>query len=102
VQIWPLSPSTASAKSQGNYPALTNIMSCVVEGGVVDFDTGCRIESRYFAELGVSQVSKNLIGRLWYQLNAINKGKSRPECFEKGTVKKLGVLGAGMMGAGIA
>ena len=92
----------ADAKSQGNYPALTNIMSCVFEGGIVDFDSGCRIESRYFANLGVSQVSKNMIGTLWFQLNAINKGKSRPEGFEKSTVKKLGILGAGMMGAGIA
>ncbi|MBV8062096.1 MAG: enoyl-CoA hydratase/isomerase family protein [Nevskia sp.] len=102
AQMWSIAPSMANAKSQGNYPALTNIMSCVFEGGVVDFDTGCRIESRYFAELGVSQVSKNMIGTLWFQLNAINKGKSRPEGFDKSSVKKLGVLGAGMMGAGIA
>ena len=102
AQMWAIAPSMADAKSQGNYPALTNIMSCVFEGGVVDFDTGCRVESRYFADLGVSQVSKNMIGTLWFQLNAINKGKSRPEGFDKSTVKKLGILGAGMMGAGIA
>jgi len=102
AQMWAIAPSMADAKSQGNYPALTNIMSCVFEGGIVDFDSGCRIESRYFANLGVSQVSKNMIGTLWFQLNAINKGKSRPEGFEKSTVKKLGILGAGMMGAGIA
>ena len=102
VQMWAIAPSMASAKSQGNYPALTNIMSCVFEGGIVDFDTGCEIESRYFANLVVSQVSKNMIGTLWFQLNAINKGKSRPEGVPKSTVKKLGVLGAGMMGAGIA
>ncbi|MDE0853287.1 MAG: 3-hydroxyacyl-CoA dehydrogenase NAD-binding domain-containing protein [Nevskia sp.] len=102
AQMWAIAPSMADAKSQGNYPALTNIMSCVFEGGIVDFDSGCRIESRYFANLGVSQVSKNMIGTLWFQLNAINKGKSRPEGFEKSSVKKLGILGAGMMGAGIA
>ncbi len=102
AQLWAVAPSMADAKSQGNYPALTNIMSCVFEGGIVDFDTGCRLESRYFANLVVSQVSKNMIGTLWFQLNAINKGKSRPEGFEKTTVKKLGILGAGMMGAGIA
>jgi len=92
----------ADAKSQGNYPALTNIMSCVFEGGIVDFDSGCRIESRYFANLVVSQVSKNMIGTLWFQLNAINKGASRPQGIEKSAVKKVGILGAGMMGAGIA
>ena len=102
VQVFAIAPSMANAKTQGNYPAADNILSCVYEGGMVDFDTGCRIESRYFADLVVSQVSKNMIGTLWHQLNAINKGKSRPDGFEKTSVKKLGVLGAGMMGAGIA
>ena len=102
AQMWAIAPSMADAKTQGNYPAATNIMSCVFEGGIVDFDSGCRVESRYFAELVVSQVSKNMIGTLWFQLNAINKGKSRPDGFEKSKVKKLGILGAGMMGAGIA
>ncbi len=102
VQLFAIAPSMAHAKTQGNYPAADNILSCVYEGGVVDFDTACRIESRYFADLVVSQVSKNMIGTLWFQLNAINKGKSRPEGVPKSTVKKLGVLGAGMMGAGIA
>jgi len=102
VQVFAIAPSMAHAKTQGNYPAADNILSCVYEGGMVDFDAACRIESRYFANLVVSQVSKNMIGTLWFQLNAINKGKSRPEGFAKSTVKKLGVLGAGMMGAGIA
>ena len=106
VQMLAIAPSVAGAKTYGNYPAATNIMSCVYEGGIVDFESGCRIESRYFANLVVSQVSKNMIGTLWFQLNAINKGKSRPPReevgFEKSTVKKLGILGAGMMGAGIA
>jgi len=102
VQLLAIAPSMAHAKTQENYPAADNILSCVYEGGVVDFETGCRIESRYFAELVVSQVSKNMIGTLWFQLNAINKGKSRPDGYGKSSVKKLGVLGAGMMGAGIA
>jgi 3-hydroxyacyl-CoA dehydrogenase / enoyl-CoA hydratase / 3-hydroxybutyryl-CoA epimerase len=102
VQLWAIAPSMASAKTWGNMPAPTNIMSSVFEGGITDFDTGCRVESRYFAELVVSQVSKNMIGTLWFQLNGINKGSSRPQGFEKSTVKKLGILGAGMMGAGIA
>lgn len=102
AQLWAIAPSMASAKSFGNYPAVTNIMSCVFEGGITDFETGCRVESRYFAELVVSQVSKNMIGTLWFQLNGINKGSSRPQGIERSTVKKLGILGAGMMGAGIA
>ncbi|MGQ0621294.1 MAG: 3-hydroxyacyl-CoA dehydrogenase NAD-binding domain-containing protein [Panacagrimonas sp.] len=102
VQMLAVAPSMTNAKTQGNYPAATNILSSIYEGGIVDFETGCRIESRYFAELAVSQVSKNMIGTLWFQLNGINKGKSRPAGIEKSAVKKLGVLGAGMMGAGIA
>ncbi|MGH6960053.1 MAG: 3-hydroxyacyl-CoA dehydrogenase NAD-binding domain-containing protein, partial [Dongiaceae bacterium] len=102
VQVFAIAPSMAGARTYGNYPAITDIQSCVFEGGVVDFDTGSRIESRYFAHCVVSQVAKNMIGTLWFQLNAINKGKSRPEGLPKTAVKKLGVLGAGMMGAGIA
>ncbi|MGQ0699259.1 MAG: 3-hydroxyacyl-CoA dehydrogenase NAD-binding domain-containing protein [Panacagrimonas sp.] len=102
VQMLAVAPAMTNAKTQGNYPAATNILSCIYEGGIVDFETGCRAESRYFAELVVSQVSKNMIGTLWFQLNGINKGKSRPQGIDKSSVKKLGVLGAGMMGAGIA
>ncbi len=101
-QLWAIAPSMANAKTQGNFPAPINIMASVFDGGITDFDTGCRSESRYFANCVVSQVSKNMIGSLWFQLNAINKGSSRPEGVERSTVKKLGILGAGMMGAGIA
>jgi 3-hydroxyacyl-CoA dehydrogenase/enoyl-CoA hydratase/3-hydroxybutyryl-CoA epimerase len=92
----------ANARTHGNYPAITDILSCVFEGSLVDIDTALKVEARYFAHCVTSQVAKNMIGSLWFQLNAINKGKSRPEGFEKKSVKKLGVLGAGMMGAGIA
>jgi len=101
-QLWAIAPSMANAKTQGNFPAPINIMASVFDGGITDFDTGCRTESRYFANCVTSQVSKNMIGSLWFQLNAINKGSSRPEGVERSTVKKLGILGAGMMGAGIA
>ncbi|QDZ29756.1 3-hydroxyacyl-CoA dehydrogenase NAD-binding domain-containing protein [Noviherbaspirillum sp. UKPF54] len=102
AQLWSIAPSMASAKTFGNYPAATDIMSCVFEGGIVDFDTACEVESRYFAHCALSPVAKNLIGTMWFQLNAINKGKSRPEGFAPSKVKKVGILGAGMMGAGIA
>ena len=106
VQMLAIAPSMASAKTWGNYPAVTDIMSCVFEGSLVDIDTALKIEGRYFAHCVTSQVAKNMIGTLWFQLNAINKGKSRPPIEiggqPKGTVKKLGILGAGMMGAGIA
>lgn len=102
VQMWSVAPSVAAQKSWGNYPAVQHIMSSIFEGGLLDFDTACVVESRYFAACAMSAESKNMIGTLWYQLNAIKKGASRPQGIAKSAVKKLGILGAGMMGAGIA
>ena len=102
VQMLAIAPSMANAKAHGNYPALTHIMSSIFEGGLLDFDAACQVESRFFAACVTSQVSKNIINTLWYQLNAIKKGQSRPKDQPQGKVKKVGILGAGMMGAGIA
>jgi 3-hydroxyacyl-CoA dehydrogenase/enoyl-CoA hydratase/3-hydroxybutyryl-CoA epimerase len=102
VQMLAVAPSVASARSWGNYPALTHIMSAIFEGCLLDFDAACTVESRYFAACVLSRESKNMINTLWYQLGAIKKGASRPAGVERQPVKKLGVLGAGMMGAGIA
>ena len=102
AQLFSVAPSVASAKSWGNYPAIQHIMSSVFEGGLMDFDSACTVESRYFAACAMSPASKNMIHTLWYQLNAIKKGASRPKGFAPSPVRKLGILGAGMMGAGIA
>jgi len=102
VQVLAIAPSMANAKAHGNYPAITHIMSCLFEGCLLDFDAGSQVESRYFAACVASQTSKNMINTLWHQLNAIKKGQSRPKGPAESKVKKLGVLGAGMMGAGIA
>lgn len=77
-------------------------MSCVFEGCLVDIDTGLEIESRYFAACVLSTESKNMINTLWTQLNSIKKGQSRPQSIARAKTKKVGILGAGMMGAGIA
>ena len=102
VSIFSIAPAMANQKSHGNYPAITHIMSCVFEGCLVDIDTGLEIESRYFAACVMSTESKNMINTLWTQLNSIKKGQSRPQGFEQTQTKKVGILGAGMMGAGIA
>jgi 3-hydroxyacyl-CoA dehydrogenase / enoyl-CoA hydratase / 3-hydroxybutyryl-CoA epimerase len=83
-------------------PAPRNILSAAVEGAQVDIDTALRIESRYFAELVTGQVSKNMTKAFFFDLQAINGGSSRPDGFEKWQPRKVAVLGAGMMGAGIA
>ena len=102
AQMLSIGPSVASAKSQGNYPAITHIMSSVFEGGLLDFEAASVVESRYFAACAMSQESRNMIGTLWYQMGAIRKGASRPAGVARSLVRRLGILGAGMMGAGIA
>ncbi|MBQ0834008.1 3-hydroxyacyl-CoA dehydrogenase NAD-binding domain-containing protein [Marinobacter sp.] len=97
-----IAPAMLKQKTKGCYPAPERIMAAAVEGAQVDFDNGSLIETRYFAELVTGQVAKNMTGTFWFQLNDINAGGSRPDGVEKETFKKVGVLGAGMMGAGIA
>ena len=68
----------------------------------MDFDTAMRIESRYLAGLMVNPVAKNMINTFFFNLNAIKSGQSRPKDVPRYKPKKVGILGAGMMGAGIA
>lgn len=102
VQVFSIAPAMANQKSHGNYPAITHILSSVFEGCLTDIDNGLKIESRFFVACALSDVSKNMINTLWTQLNSIKKGQSRPAGFERSKVSKVGILGAGMMGAGIA
>jgi 3-hydroxyacyl-CoA dehydrogenase/enoyl-CoA hydratase/3-hydroxybutyryl-CoA epimerase len=83
-------------------PAPRAILDAAVEGAQVDFDTASRIESRYFTSLVTGQVAKNMIQAFFLDLQHINGGGSRPDGIEPVKIKKIGVLGAGMMGAGIA
>ncbi|POA33535.1 MULTISPECIES: 3-hydroxyacyl-CoA dehydrogenase NAD-binding domain-containing protein [unclassified Pseudomonas] len=102
AQMLAIAPSILRSKTQGCLPAPEKILCAAVEGAQVDFDTAQLIETRYFTELTTGQVAKNMIGTFWFQLNEINAGGSRPAGFAPHVTKKLGVLGAGMMGAGIA
>ena len=83
-------------------PAPEAIMAAAVEGSQVDFATASRIESEYFVALATGQVSKNMIQAFFFDLQAINKGSARPEGYPPYRAQKVVVLGAGMMGAGIA
>ncbi|MDX2561592.1 3-hydroxyacyl-CoA dehydrogenase NAD-binding domain-containing protein [Streptomyces sp. TX20-6-3] len=84
------------------YPAPRAIMAAAVEGSQVDFETALTIESRYFTELVIGQTAKNMIQAFFFDLQAVNSGASRPKGIEPRPVRKVAVLGAGMMGAGIA
>jgi 3-hydroxyacyl-CoA dehydrogenase/enoyl-CoA hydratase/3-hydroxybutyryl-CoA epimerase len=89
-------------RSYGNYPAPRNIASCVYEGLIVDLDTGLKIESRYFVNCALSSAATNMIRTLFFSIGDANKLAARPKDVPEQTYRKVGVLGAGMMGAGIA
>ncbi len=101
--ILPSFPSLLRSQLKGaNMPAPRAILAAAVEGAQVDFDTACRIESRYFTSLVTGQVAKNMIQAFFFDLQTINGGGSRPDGIQPVKINKIGVLGAGMMGAGIA
>jgi len=91
-----------SGMTQGNYPAPPAIMSCVYEGTQVSIDKGLGIEVKYFGKLLAGSVARNMIRTLFINKGAADKLAGRPKDVPKSRVAKLGVLGAGMMGAGIA
>ncbi|NUS44163.1 MAG: 3-hydroxyacyl-CoA dehydrogenase [Mycobacteriaceae bacterium] len=99
----PAFPANLRKQLKGaNMPAPRNIMAAAVEGAQVDFDNASLIESRYFVNLLTGPVSKNMIQAFFFDLQHINNGGSRPKDVPKQEIRKIGVLGAGMMGAGIA
>jgi 3-hydroxyacyl-CoA dehydrogenase/enoyl-CoA hydratase/3-hydroxybutyryl-CoA epimerase len=103
ASILPSFPSTLVKQIKGaGYRAPRAIMSAAVEGAQVDFETASRIESRYFVSLVTGQQARNMTRAFFFDLQAINAGRSRPAAVEKKKFEKVAVIGAGMMGAGIA
>ena len=97
-----VAPALLAQKTRGLYPAAQAILEAMVEGAMVDYDTATRIESRKLAKTMVSQTTKNMVTAFFFDMNAIKSGKSRPKDVPRWKPAKIGVLGAGMMGAGIA
>ncbi len=97
-----VAPAVLKQKTRGLYPAPEAALAAMVEGAMVDFDTAMRVESRYLASLMVGPVARNMINTFFFNMNAIKGGQSRPKEVPKYQPKKVGILGAGMMGAGIA
>ena len=91
-----------NGKTKGVYPAAKALLSAVYEGAQVPFDTALRIEARWFTHVMLDPSSSAMIRTLFVGKEALEKGAGRPEDVPPQSVKKLGVLGAGMMGAGIA
>jgi 3-hydroxyacyl-CoA dehydrogenase/enoyl-CoA hydratase/3-hydroxybutyryl-CoA epimerase len=97
-----VAPAMLAQKTRGLYPATQAILEAMVEGALVDFDSAVRIEARKLARVMVGQTAKNMIQAFFFDLQAIRSGKARPQGFPAWKPKKVGILGAGMMGAGIA
>ena len=91
-----------NGKTQGVYPAAKALLSAVYEGALVPFDTALKIEARWFTNVLMNPSSSAMIRSLFLNKEALEKGAVRPADVPDQRVKKLGVLGAGLMGAGIA
>jgi 3-hydroxyacyl-CoA dehydrogenase/enoyl-CoA hydratase/3-hydroxybutyryl-CoA epimerase len=101
--ILPSFPANLVKQLKGaHYPAQHHILCAAVESLNVDLETAFTIEGRYFVDLVVGQTAKNMVQAFWFDLNAVNGGRSRPADVPAWQATRVGVLGAGMMGAGIA
>ncbi len=101
-QIATMGNAMLAANTYGNYPAQINIMKCLYEGIQVPIDAGLRIETRYFIDTQQRPEAKGMIRSLFLSMQELSKGASRPAGHDKFELKTVAVLGAGLMGAGVA
>ena len=101
-QLVMIAPAMLYSKTRGLLPAPARILDCAVEALRLDFDEALTVESRGLANLVITPVAKNMISTFFFGLNKINGGASRPKGVDKRPTQKVGILGAGMMGQGIA
>lgn len=102
AQLWPAAPAILRRETAGNYPAALAILKCVYEGLQVPFDTGLKIEQRYFTEILQTSEAFSMIRSLFISMQELGKGARRPAGIPKTELKNVGVVGAGFMGASIA
>lgn len=102
AQVWPAASAILRRETHMNYPGAEAILKCVYEGLLVPFDTGLKIEQRYFTQVLQTTEAGMMIRSLFVSLQELNKGARRPADVPESKLKKIGVLGAGFMGAGIA
>ncbi len=91
-----------SAHTNDLYPAKRAIIDLLAEGSKLDFATAYRLDSRYYAKVATDPVTKNMISTYWFDKQAVRGGVGRPKGFGKFRARKVGIIGAGMMGSGIA
>jgi 3-hydroxyacyl-CoA dehydrogenase / enoyl-CoA hydratase / 3-hydroxybutyryl-CoA epimerase len=102
AQFIAVAAAALSKKTRGLLPAPGRVLAVAAEATIVDFDTALRIESRGLTYLVMTPQAKNIINTMFFQLNEVNGGASRPKGIAPLKIRKLGILGAGMMGQGIA
>ena len=102
MMTFPAANAIYRRETYDNYPAARAMLQVVYEGLLVPFDTALRIESRYFAKILRSREAAAMIRSLFVSMQELNKGARRPANVPPSSLKKIGVVGAGFMGAGIA
>ena len=102
AQLAAMAPTLLHKQTRGLMPQMTAAMDIAFQSSMLDVDTMFRVEGREFIKVVTGPVAKNMINTFFFQLNQINGGASRPQGVGKNPTRKLGVLGAGMMGQGIA
>lgn len=102
AQTLMMAPAMLMQKTRGLLPAPEMILDAATEAARLDFDNAQVVEARNFTRLAISPEAKNMISTFFFGLNKVNGGASRPKDIAPSKVKKVGILGAGMMGQGIA
>ena len=102
MQIWPPANAIYRRETNDNYPAARAILSSVYEGLLLPIDLGLKVESRHFAQILRTKEAASMIRSLFVSMQELNKGARRPADVPPSRLKKVGVVGAGFMGAGIA
>lgn len=95
-------PAATMGQTKNLMPAQNAIYACIVDSCRVDFDTAQKIEGRYMLSLLLDQTARNMMTTFFLQMEALNRGASRPDGIDRTQFSKIGILGAGQMGAGIA
>ncbi|OJT97926.1 MAG: 3-hydroxyacyl-CoA dehydrogenase [Rhizobium sp. 63-7] len=102
AQLWPAASAILRRETHGNYPGALAIVKCVYEGLQLPFDTALKVEQRYFTQVLQTTEAYSMIRSLFISMQELGKGARRPAGIEKSDLRKIGVVGAGFMGASIA